>query len=222
MEKGTPRNPVPGAPGTQARDRSRSVLRDCTTSSSGKSKNEALGWASEGWTLEKAIGTLNDLKRNRRKGTGPRTLKEQRQEKELAEKHRQAEGLTVAEFWDQDYLNILKVRVKPSSAAREIREFETRIKPAIGGEPLKEVTEIDVERIIDKMRGEGLSPRSQVYLRGTFFRLWKHAARRKLVKAGDNPAAGIKLPQVNNGRLAGADPLGVESDSRSHGRDESE
>ena len=167
----------------------------------GKSKNEALGWASEGWTLEKAIDTLNDLKRNRRKGTGPRTLKEQRQEQDLEQKRRQADGLTVSEFWEEDYLSVLKARVKASSADREIREFNMRSKPTIGDKPLKEVSEIDVERIIDKMRADGLTPRTQEYLRGTLFRLWKHGARRKLVKAGDNPAAGIRVPQGNNGRL---------------------
>ena len=51
-------------------------------SDSGKVKRveneEALGWASEGWTETKALARLAELKENQRIGVGPVTLSEKR------------------------------------------------------------------------------------------------------------------------------------------------
>jgi len=167
----------------------------------GRIVEEGLGWGSEGWTVEKVAKILADLKANKRKGTGPRTLKEQRDEQERELRKQEAEGLTVAEFWEGDYKNNLAGRMKDASADRELREFRLRIKPALGKKPLKDVTSADLERVIDRMRVDHLSPRTQDYFRGTFSRLWKRAAKRKLVKAGDNPAGEIKIKLGNNTRL---------------------
>jgi len=166
----------------------------------GRTIEEGLGWASEGWTVAKAAKILANLKENRKKGEGPRTLKEQREAEELARLKRKATNLTVSECWN-DYQHDLLARVKPSSSIREIQEFTFRIKPEIGEKPLREVTSADIMRILDKMRADGLKPRTQEYLRGTFYRLWKHQATRKIVKQGDNPAVGIGLPKVSNTRL---------------------
>lgn len=167
----------------------------------GRMVQEALGWASDGWTLKAAEAELAELKQNQRRGLGPRTLKEKRAVQEAERRAKEAQALTVAEFWEKDYVHNLKARTKESSSDREIREFRLRIKPIIGNKELRTLTNADVERIIDKMKADHLSPRSQEYLRGTISRLWKHAALRKLVKAGDNPATGVKLPKVNNTRL---------------------
>ncbi len=58
-----------------------------------------------------------------------------------------------------------------------------------------------MERMLDRLKIEGLSPRSQQYALGTFFRIWKHAAKRKFVKAGENPAMGLQIERINNIRL---------------------
>ena len=47
-------------------------------SGQGKRKLEALGWASDGWTLEKAVALLRELKENIRLGRSPQSLKEKR------------------------------------------------------------------------------------------------------------------------------------------------
>jgi integrase len=180
----------------------------------GKMIGEALGWASKSWTEEDADGkkrrvnwtekrasaVLSELKKNQRLGTGPRTLREKRaiQEREIA--RQKAESITIAEFWGQDYIHSLQGRIKPSSWKKEVIHFEKRIDPLMGNKAMKEITPEDVERMVDQMRADGLTPRTQEYAVGTLFRIWKHAAKRKLVKPGDNPAAGIKLERVNNTR----------------------
>ena len=167
----------------------------------GKQKEEGLGWASEGMTEEKASYERGKLIEARRKGEGPRTLTEKR----VIETHKQAllraEGLTLSEFWEKDYIHNLKSRIKESSWEKEVEHYNNQIKPLMGDKPLKTITNIDVDRMLDDMRADGYSPRSQQYAVGTLFRIWKHAAKRKLVKPGDNPAIGVTLEKVNNTRL---------------------
>lgn len=166
----------------------------------GRQREEGLGWASEGWTLEKARKRRDWLRENIKTGKGPRTLKEAKALKAREEALRLAEDLTVSEFWEKDYLRNLKHRVKPSSWEKEVTHYEKRIKPLMGIKSLKDITSVDVEIMLDRMREEGLAPRTQKYALGTLYRIWKHAARRKIVKAGDNPCMGVDLPSVNNAR----------------------
>jgi integrase len=181
----------------------------------GRMIQEVLGWASEAWdevdadgqkkrvnwTEKRVAAVLAELKKNQSLGTGPRTLKEKKIEQAAAQAALLAEGLTVAQFWEQDYRHSLQARIKSSSWKKEVSHFEHRINPLIGNKPLKAVTVEDIERIVDRMRNEKLTPRTQQYAIGTFFRIWKHAAKRKLVKAGDNPAADVRVERVNNTRL---------------------
>lgn len=180
----------------------------------GKMIQEALGWASESWeeqingekkranwTEKRAAGVLAELQKNQSVGTGPRTLKEKRALKEKAQAILKAESLTLAEFWEQDYQHILKARIKPTSWKKEVSHFKNRICPAMGSKALTSITSVDVERMVDLMRADELTPRTQQYAVGTFFRIWKHAAKRKLVKIGDNPATAVPVKQVNNTRL---------------------
>ncbi len=166
----------------------------------GERIEEGLGWTSEGWTLGKAIAELHELKNNHKIGSGPSRLKAKRAEKKKADSEREEKAMTVSDFWKNDYLHNLETRIKKSSAIKEKQHFEKRIEPAIGKKPLIEITTVDIEKIRDKMFADGFSSRTIQYMIGTFFRIWKHAARRKLVKAGDNPAAGVSIRQANNAR----------------------
>lgn len=167
----------------------------------GKTVEEGLGWASEGWTPKQAAALRSELAQNRRRGNGPRTLKEARLFQERVQAAQTAHGLTVTEFWEQDYFHVLKARVKPCSWQKELSLFKLWAEPVFGSKSLAELKPEDIEQALDRMRAEGKSPRWQEYFRGTVFRIWKHAGRRKLVRAGDNPAAGLKLERVNNTRL---------------------
>lgn len=167
----------------------------------GKQKEEGLGWASEGMTEEKASYERGKLIEARRKGEGPRTLTEKRVIQKVAQALQKAEGMTLSEFWNTDYLHSLKSRCQESSWEKEVEHYTKRIKPLMGDKPLKTITNIDIDRMLDLMRAEGYSPRSQQYAVGTVHRIWKHAAKRKIMKQGDNPAIGVTLVKVNNTRL---------------------
>jgi integrase len=181
----------------------------------GKMVQEGLGWASHqweevgrdgkvklvNWTEKRAAVVLGELRNNYRQGSGPRTLKEKREMQGRERVRAQSESMTLTDFWESDYIHNLKARMKQSSWEKEVDHFEKQMRSAIGDKPLKEITAQDVDRMLDRMREKGLSPRSQQYAKGTLGRIWKHAAQRKFVKAGDNPVAGVKIKQVNNARL---------------------
>lgn len=180
----------------------------------GKMVQEALGWASEGWiekdssgnekrvswTEKRAAAVLAELKKNQSLGISPRTLKEKRAMKQKEAAQQKAESITVSEFWENDYIHVLKARIKKSSWEKEVTHYKKRIASQLGDKALKTVTREDIEQIVIMMRSEGLTPRTQEYAVGTFFRIWKHASTRKLVKPGDNPAMGIHIQKVNNTR----------------------
>ena len=186
---------------------------------SGKMIQEALGWASVSWedeingkkvrmnwTEKRASLVLAELQKNHSLGIAPSTLKEKRLLQANALALQKAESLTVLEFWEQDYLQTLKNRIKSTSWQKEVSHFENRIKPLIGHKPLKTITPEDIEQMVGIMRSEKRSPRTQQYAIGTFFRIWKHAAKRKLVKSGENPASGIHVGKINNIRLRVLEP----------------
>ena len=96
----------------------------------GKRKQEALGWASQGWTVSKAQAELVRLKEAARTGKGPITLADKRKEAETerqAEAERQArlaaEGLTFGEYWEQFYFPQAKQDKTPRSWKREDQFF---------------------------------------------------------------------------------------------------
>ncbi|HKI80516.1 MAG TPA: hypothetical protein VKA04_02630 [Pseudodesulfovibrio sp.] len=77
----------------------------------GKTKTEAVGWASEGVKLSEAYDLHCQLLQNRKKGQGPRTIAEMRAEgdeeraEREAEKRRQARlDISFKEYFEQYYL----------------------------------------------------------------------------------------------------------------------
>lgn len=176
----------------------------------GKQKEEGLGWASEGMTEEKASYERGKLIEARRKGEGPRTLTEKRAEHDRHRARQRIEGLTLQDFWTSDYIHSLKNRVKPLSWGREVANFERHISPIMGDKPLTAIAPEDVVKMLDRMRGGKLAPRTQQYAVGTIFRIWKAASKRKIVK-GENPASGAPLQKVNNARIRVISPQELKS-----------
>jgi hypothetical protein len=78
------------------------------TKINGKDKEEGLGWASEGWSAEKAAHVLADLKRAAALGEGPKTLSEKRRlsmEKEVKEQAEQERLEKVAVTFEKFFLD---------------------------------------------------------------------------------------------------------------------
>ncbi len=123
----------------------------------GRNYDEVVGWASEGIKPSDAYRLLGTLKHNQRTGSPPCTLAEMRAMEDAsrqaeAEAKAQAEkaGITLAQFFEGDYLKAQEGK-KPDSIRREKELFKLFIGPEIGAKTFKDVSPFDVERIKAKM-----------------------------------------------------------------------
>jgi integrase len=179
-------------------------------SADGRQVEEALGWASEGWTLARAQEELGKLREAQRTGEGPTSLREraasnrrterQRIENEAAQARQQK---TMADLWDRYAKEVIAVSNKPRTAADKMWMWKRRIEPAIGNMRVADVTAEEVGAIIRgalrlDARGQvvsGKAPAGQVY------RLLHHMFAKALVwglrpQALGNPLSGVAEPRV--------------------------
>jgi integrase len=121
----------------------------------GRQVEEALGWASEGWTVARAQEELSRLRKAKRTGEGPATLRREAEAKRRAEQRRAEEEAalarrqkTVADLWDRYSKEVVAIENKPRTAAEKARMWERRIKPAIGHLKVNDATEEDAGAVV--------------------------------------------------------------------------
>ncbi len=118
----------------------------------GKRREEGLGWASQGWTAQRAAGELAKLKEAHRTGQGAHTLAEKRAQ---AAEQRQAEAeakaqevrdnLTFGYIFQASYLPQARANKKPTSVRTEEILYRLWIGPIIGDKPLKSLAPFHLE-----------------------------------------------------------------------------
>ncbi|MGO8942113.1 MAG: tyrosine-type recombinase/integrase [Syntrophobacteraceae bacterium] len=173
----------------------------------GKRKEEGLGWASEGWTAQKAANELAQLKKAHVLGEGPQTLQEKRElvdERREAERKerelREQESITFKEFFEKTYFPQAKADKSKRSFQREDSLFRFWIQPVIGNSPLCRISPIDLERIKKKMADKGKSPRSIHYCLAVIRQVFNQAKRLGVCQV-ENPVSKVKKPTSDNRRL---------------------
>lgn len=177
----------------------------------GKQVEEALGWASEGWTVKLAQEKLGELRKARRTGQGHTTMREeaeanrrgarQRAEEEAALARRQR---TVSDLWDRYSKEVVAIENKPTTIAEKTRMWTRRIEPAIGHLKINDVTEEDAGAVVRvPLR---LDPAGQVIggkaEAGNLYRLLHHMFSKALQwklrqKEAGNPLESLSEPKVN-------------------------
>jgi len=188
----------------------------------GKQVEEPLGLASEGWTVELATEKLAELRKARRTGQGPKTLREERQARERAEreaaeveeraKREKAEAeealarreKTVAHLWDRYGKEVVAIENKPRTAAEKARMWEQRIEPAIGHLKINDVSEEDAGAVVRaplRFDASGLVIGGKAEA-GNLYRLLHHMFRKALQwnmrpRELGNPLESVAAPKVN-------------------------
>ena len=205
----------------------------------GKRQEEGLGWATEGWSAERASEELARLKRAARIGEGPQRLRESREIEEVRrlEETRQQEAdrlaaITVAEFFASAYFPHAKAHKKPDSWGSEERLFRLWIAPVIGNFSFPKIVPFHLDKIKANMRSghrkntapkkskpRPLTPASINHALAVIRQIWNFARREGIV-AGDWPGRDVKKLKVNNERTrflarAEADRLLIELKSTS-------
>ena len=173
----------------------------------GMRREEGLGWASEGWTAQKAALILADLKKAHTTGEGAQSLKEKREietarrAEEHAEKARQeTEAVTFGTIFAGAYLEHSRQNKKRNSVVTEQGLFRQWIEPVIGALPLKDISPFHLERIKKDMADAGRAARTIHYALCVVRQVFNFASARDL-SACISPTCKVKPPRTDNRRL---------------------
>lgn len=166
----------------------------------GKRREEGLGWASEGWTAEKAFKERAELKEAHKTGKGEKTLADKRAAARDRKEARAREQITFQQFFNDTYYPQAQADKDPQSFKRENGLFKNWISPVIGALPLKNIAPIHLEKIKQNMARAQKSPRSIQYCLAVVRQVFNHAHRNGIY-SDDNPAKKVKVPKVDNKRL---------------------
>jgi integrase len=175
----------------------------------GQRREEGLGWASDGWSAERASIELAKLKEAARLGTGPhrlsekRSLEEQRSvaEKEKTEAAKKA-ALSFKDYFDNTYYPDAKLNKKKGSYDAEKYLFDGWIDPVIGALPFSKILPLNIRAIKKKMSDAGKSTATIKYAYAVISQVWNHARSDGLVNR-DCPIKDktAKLEKINNRRM---------------------
>ena len=169
-------------------------------------------------------GELLRLKDNARKGSGPTTIKEERElaeikrkEKDQARATEEKEATTFGEYFRSVYYPIAKTSKKQRSHEQELSHFNLWLNPVIGEMRLKDIRPMHLERVKrnllnapiitrgkkpkkDPVKKQARSPRMIQYVFATGRQCWNYARRDGLV-SGEWPGKEVKIPKVENQRM---------------------
>ncbi len=172
----------------------------------GKDKEEALGWASEGWTEQKAAKYLSELKEAQRTGEGAKTLAEGRKiseekeaEKQKKEMARKKEAITFAEVFEK-YIEQAKQDKKPKTYNTEILLYKNWLSKTIGNMALKDISPFALEKLKKDMANADRAPRTITYALAIIRQVFNYARNHDLFN-GDNPVSKVKKPSNDNRRM---------------------
>lgn len=170
-------------------------------------KEEGLGWSSEGWTLQKVLLELAELKRGYTTGEGPTRLSEKRDKAKEEKNRKQAEqdqqrkdSLTFGQFFEETYSLQAKANKSERSWLREDQFYRLWVSPFIADKTLKQISPLDLERIKKNLSDQGRAPRTIHYCLAAI-RQVLNLARILHLYDGDNPVSKVKKPWVDNRRL---------------------
>ncbi|MGD0663760.1 MAG: site-specific integrase [Syntrophorhabdales bacterium] len=172
----------------------------------GKLREEGLGWASAGWTAQKASIELSKLKEAQRLGQSGQTLQEKReaertrQEAEKAAKEKaEADSITLLDVFTNHYLPEAERSKDPESVRREKGLFAIWICPLVGHMPLREITLHHMETLKNRMMDAGRAAATVRYALAVVRQLFHFAADHGLYD-GQEPTRKVKKPTSDNKR----------------------
>lgn len=172
----------------------------------GKTRDEAVGWSSEGVTAEKAFKILAQLREANRLGKGPKTLSELRSFNEQDELQRQQEAVKASEyvtfsgFWESNYFPNAELSKKQTTIASERWLYGKWIEPEIGKLPLKGLTVSHIENLVMKAQKAKKSAATIRYILAIISQVWSKADVLGIV-SGDCPCRKVKKPRQDNRRI---------------------
>jgi integrase len=164
-----------------------------------KRKDEAVGWASKGWTAKKANALLSEIMENQRKGKGPQTLKEMRDGEKNRRVKKQLAEITFSDVWNKYKAQAIADRGE-KAIETESGLYKNWIMKDIADIAMRDVSPFHLEKIKSKMAKAGRAPRSIEYTLAIIRQVFNYARRNDLFM-GDNPVSKVKIPRTDNRRV---------------------
>ena len=166
----------------------------------GKRVEEGCGWASKGWSAQKAALMLAELKEAQKTGSGPTSLAEKRKARDQEAETKAVSRMTVKTLFNNRYLPQARQDKDRATCAREKSLFNLWINPVLGNLPLSEVAPIHLEHVKRDMKKANKSPRSIQYALALIRQIFNFAARHGLY-AGTNPVHKVRGAKLDNKRV---------------------
>lgn len=167
---------------------------------------EAVGWWSAGITKAKCEELLGEIRKNQRLGHGPQSLKElrlvdkeTREADEAAAESQRRRGLTLGEFWENDFLPGIRLHSSAATIDGRIGHMQKWLS-VLRDKPLRDISVADLVNLVGTMLEKNMSPSYITKILGTFSVIWNQAKRLELI-SGDNPASKVKRPRQDNRRI---------------------
>jgi integrase len=171
----------------------------------GKDKSESFGWESDGWTVEKAVAILQELKQNRKTGEGPQSLaekreraKKQKEEKETKTKEDESKIITFSQMFETYYTTVKNQKTEKRQR-NIISIYENWLKEKIGNMPLDTIIADDLQSIADNALQLKRKPATVHYIISLAKTVLDFAIDRELYKK-DNIARKVKIPKYDGNR----------------------
>lgn len=95
-----------------------------------------------------------------------------------------------------DYLAIQKPLISPKHYKNSIYFYNSRIDPYIGKKRINEITEAQLQKIVNKYLAEGYKPRSAKTFKDLLSPIFEYAIKNKYCSS--NPAKELKIPKFDN------------------------
>ncbi len=157
----------------------------------GQRKNCGLGWASEGWTMQKAIHRREELKNYANKTgvfkTHKELLSEQLIKKKKKYEQEKLEKLTVSEYFYTYFKPSLFHKFENSNSQRHCSTFKIWLEPVIGEITFNNINEKHLEEIFYKATKK-LAIKTIIFLITTLKKLWEMAEKDGVISS--------PLPQI--------------------------
>ena len=162
----------------------------------GKAIEEGLGWASEGWTVQRAALERAKLKEAHRTGEGPETLAERRAMRQAEAEAEALEGMTFGDLAAR-YLEWAKANKK--SYRHDNQRLNSHVLPVVGDLPVSKASAADVERLKVSCQEKQLAPATTNHCLQLVRGVYNFGARLGLYE-GPNPTARVNFQKVDNKR----------------------
>lgn len=174
----------------------------------GKRKEEGIGWASQGWTEQKAGELLYMLKQNIRLGKHPQTLEEmrtaeeQKKEEEKQQEEQEAassleETITLNELFNM-YHEAHKQQLGHSTWLQEKQIYLKWVSSQLGNKKIIEIKASDIQNLINK-KLETLAPATVMLAKAVIIQAFNFAKKNDLYQK-DNPASKAGIKKFDNKR----------------------